>query len=165
MSKTRLPNLTLPPFTHSLGSNIFIGCSWASFCLVLLDLLSLDQNLMQGLSPQAKSVLYLYTASPTLLVGIGSGLILGTLFFLTHWGSHGRWKDPFQQNASFNAFPIALLALCTGVGFTLGFYSMNQPLNRSYGAYLWLLPNLAIAAYLWHILRLFFIYVDHRFQK
>jgi arylsulfatase A-like enzyme len=120
---------------------------------------------MQGLSPQAKSILYLYTASPTLLVGIGSGLILGTLFFLTHWGSHGRWKDPFQQNASFNAFPIALLALCMGVGFTLGFYSMNQPLNRSYGAYLWLLPNLAIAAYLWHILRLFFIYVDHRFQK
>ena len=165
MPNTRILDFKLFSFTQSLGSSIFIGCTWASLCLVLFDVLNVDPTLTQKLSPQAWWILFLYTASPTLFIGIGAGLILSVMFFLTHWGNEGRWNEPIYQTASFNAFPLALIFLCGGVGMTLSFYSFDNPLNRSYGSYLWLLPNLAISAYLWHILRIFFILIDQRFRK
>ena len=144
---------------------IFYGCFFASLMFSIIELVHLYQITTHNLSPQSRWLSGLYIISPILALGIGLGIVFEVILIILNWGKVGIPKEGIEQWSSWSALPIAATVLSLGLGFTISFYGTSEVVNRSFGAYFWLVPSLAFTAYLWHISRTLLAIIDRRYQK
>ena len=152
------------PYITPVARRVFLAILFTGLSLTLAEILNLHKVTVDSFSPQSRWLTILYGASPLLIFGVGCAMTFEAFIGLFLWGKKGELTKEAHHWASWSAIPIAAVTLCVGFGITLSFYPAEDVVNRNLGAYFWLIPSVALTAFIWHISRTLFEMVDQRYN-
>lgn len=141
------------PYITPAHRRALFGCVVTALTTAVMEAVHLNAVAGDALSLESARLVSLYAGAPLALSLCGLGLTLDLALRLKAWGEQGATASPSAQRAAWAALPVGVGAFAITLTLILSQYEASSTTNRALGAYFWLLPCAAIAAYLWHVAR------------
>lgn len=148
------------PYTTPAHRRALLGCVVAALATSALEAVHLNAAAGDALSLERARLVALYAGAPLVLLLCGLGLTLDLALRLKAWGERGAAEAPAAQRAAWAALPVGVGAFAILLTLAVSRFAADNTTNRALGAYFWLVPCGALAAYLWHVARALLVRLD-----
>ncbi len=141
------------PYITPAHRRALFGCVVTALATAAMEAVHLNAAAGDALSLESGRLVTLYAGAPLALLFCSLGLTLDLALRLKAWGEQGAAASPSAQRAAWAALPVGIGAFAVMLTLILSRYEAGNNTNRALGAYFWLVPCGAVAAYLWHVAR------------